>query len=316
MTRSSGYRAGEVFLIPIDTDRYCVGQVLAQYKDTELFFLAALDCTVTSPSTSVDPTEIGALPILLLVNTFDVLLENGAWPVLFNVAPVLERVPFPYYKVGMAGRLFLESWDGASRKPISQSEAERYGFRSGVAPIRFEKAVKAHFGVGEWHPSFDEFRIQNIEPCSMRRSSTPNARPKSGKLPILDRLKSFFRRPRVIAQAPLESAWQDSTVFVYVKIPEQIGPLDRAEKYEDPIAELLDAEGLGEVTGGGTMLTAPDESGAKQIHYCGIDVDLVDLERGLPVLRSKLQELGVPLGTVLEYRLGDEEIEDPVYESA
>ena len=41
--------------------------------------------------------------------------------------------------------------------------------------------------------------------------------------------------------------------FIFVKIPESIGPIDRGEKYEDPLIEFLkERERLGEVTGGGS----------------------------------------------------------------
>ena len=85
------------------------------------------------------------------------------------------------------------------------------------------------------------------------------------------------------------------TYFLYIKIPEQIGPEERSKKYEAPINELLSQHQLGEVSGGGTMLTKE-----KQIEYVGVDVDVTDPEKAIPLLVVKLKEIGVPKGTVIE----------------
>ena len=104
--------------------------------------------------------------------------------------------------------------------------------------------------------------------------------------------------------------------FVYIKIPEQIEPIDRGEKYEDPLQEMLDAEGLGEVTGGGTMLSGPAEDGSKEILFCGIDVDLLDFERGIPFLREAMRRLEAPKQTVLEFELDGEPQVVPIYDES
>ena len=101
------------------------------------------------------------------------------------------------------------------------------------------------------------------------------------------------------AQQPLSTkAAQGATArtyFLYIRIPEQIMPVERGKKYEDPINELLSQHGLGEVSGGGTMLTKD-----KQIEYVGLDVDVTDPQKAIPLLVAKLKEIGVPKGTVIE----------------
>ena len=105
------------------------------------------------------------------------------------------------------------------------------------------------------------------------------------------------------------AASAESPHFVFVRIPEPIGPLDRAAKYEDPLNESLQAQELGEVTGGGSMLSAPKTDGSRDIEWVGVDVDLVDLDRGLALMKRKLVALKVPLGTVLEYESGGQNLE-------
>src|SRR4051812_47724375 len=42
--------------------------------------------------------------------------------------------------------------------------------------------------------------------------------------------------------------------FVFAKILDPIGPMERGEKYERPMDQALEAQGFGRVTGGGTQL--------------------------------------------------------------
>ena len=87
-------------------------------------------------------------------------------------------------------------------------------------------------------------------------------------------------------------------------IPEDIGPLDRGAKYEDPLEAQLSKSGLGEITGGGSQLGEKRPDGTSAIAFCGIDVDVNELEPALALLRQALPTLGVPDGTELHYTRG------------
>jgi len=101
---------------------------------------------------------------------------------------------------------------------------------------------------------------------------------------------------------PSASLIDEGSTFVFVKIPEAIMPLDRGSKYEDPLDEALTRARLGTVTGGGSRLGRPDATGAQHVEWVGIDVELADLEKGLPFLASELRRLGAPNSTVLEFK--------------
>jgi hypothetical protein len=60
---------------------------------------------------------------------------------------------------------------------------------------------------------------------------------------------------------------------------------------EDPLDEALQAAQLGEVTGGGSGLGGSN-----------IDIELSDLERGLPIVRQVLRDLQVAPSTVIIQR--------------
>ena len=98
--------------------------------------------------------------------------------------------------------------------------------------------------------------------------------------------------------------------FVYVKIPAGIQPVDRGTLFEDPICEALAADGLGEVSGGGSLLGRPGPDGSRPIEFCGIDIDTTDRESALSVLRSLLPDLGIPLHTELHYTAEGRKLQD------
>jgi hypothetical protein len=87
-------------------------------------------------------------------------------------------------------------------------------------------------------------------------------------------------------------------LFVYAYLNSRIAPLDRGERYEDPLEEALQNNGMGEVTGGGTM-----QKKSGEVSYCGIDIDLFDAEHGVPFLADFLSERGAPKGSKLQFTL-------------
>jgi len=103
-----------------------------------------------------------------------------------------------------------------------------------------------------------------------------------------------------------------ATVFAFVKVPESIMPIDRGEKYEDPLDAALKQEKLGEVTGGGSQLSEPDAEGRRTVEWVGLDVELTELERGIPFLKKQLLRLGVPAGTTLEFQRAGSHVVEPV----
>jgi len=97
-----------------------------------------------------------------------------------------------------------------------------------------------------------------------------------------------------------------NSVFAYAHLNARVMPLDRGERYEDPLAEALAANGFAEITGGGTM-----QSKEGEIEYCGIDLDLFDIPRGVPFICKFLTQCGAPRGSKLQYENDGKQIEAP-----
>jgi hypothetical protein len=98
--------------------------------------------------------------------------------------------------------------------------------------------------------------------------------------------------------------------LVYVFLPEALGPIDRGDKYEDPMIDELERLGLGEVSGAGTMLSDEAPDGTRQVEACGIDVDTDDVEATRAALRTLLPGLGCPKGTQLQYSVSGRQLQD------
>jgi hypothetical protein len=114
---------------------------------------------------------------------------------------------------------------------------------------------------------------------------------------------------RWLTAKPIEQT-QHYAHFVFAKIMDPIGAVDRGRKYADPLQEALEERGLGEVSGGGTEVT--DDG---RVAWVGIDIELADLQGALEFTRQRLRELGAPLGSVLEYRVGDKNVVKPIGET-
>lgn len=86
-----------------------------------------------------------------------------------------------------------------------------------------------------------------------------------------------------------------STVFLYIQIPEKLMPGARENKYAKPINAFLKKNNLGMVTGGGTMV-----SKSKGIMFVGVDVDVYNPGKAIPLLKKHLRALKVPKGTEIQ----------------
>jgi hypothetical protein len=86
--------------------------------------------------------------------------------------------------------------------------------------------------------------------------------------------------------------------FLVIHLPGNLEPLERGEKYEDPLDEALHKAGkLGECVGGGTaMVTKP----RFRITGCDIEVEVRSLDKALPVIQRVLEDSGAPVGAMVK----------------
>lgn len=101
-----------------------------------------------------------------------------------------------------------------------------------------------------------------------------------------------------------------ATGFIYVRLPVGLQPRDRFEQFEDAIDEALEAQGAGYVSGGGTLMSEPDDEGVSKILAVGIDIEAQDVEAVRRLLRAMLPQLGAPHGTQIEFTIRAQRLQD------
>ncbi|MHA7871970.1 MAG: hypothetical protein ACX939_06450 [Hyphococcus sp.] len=93
--------------------------------------------------------------------------------------------------------------------------------------------------------------------------------------------------------------------FVTARLNARVQPIDRGDYFEEPLDETLQAQGLGEVTGGGTQL-AEDPVG---IAFCDVEICLKEAsEDALQKITEQLEALGAPKGSKLIVEKSGQEI--------
>ena len=91
--------------------------------------------------------------------------------------------------------------------------------------------------------------------------------------------------------------------LVIARLNDRSQPMDRGERYEDPLEAFLKANGLGEVSGGGTQLLETGE-----IEYREVELQLTSTApEVLAAVAEQLQSAGAPKGSCLVQPNGTEQ---------
>lgn len=114
----------------------------------------------------------------------------------------------------------------------------------------------------------------------------------------------------------MSEAMSQNEQFVVVRIPGHIEPIERGERFEDPLQEKLEAAGLGEITGGGSQLSEADAEGRRTIVYCEIEIVVKekDLAKACALIKEELIRLEVPEGSALHFQVDGKEQVEPIHE--
>jgi hypothetical protein len=141
---------GDVFSVPLDGERFGLGQVVATYGKDAYFF--ALFEPAFARGEQLDFGEALRAPVALLALSLDAKVAPGDWVVVGN-QPVADEVPLPAFKemVGGPDRVDVVDFSGERRRRARGEEAEWLPNRKIVAPVRLEKALRAKHGLEPWN---------------------------------------------------------------------------------------------------------------------------------------------------------------------
>ncbi|HUS35090.1 MAG TPA: hypothetical protein VM680_07025 [Verrucomicrobiae bacterium] len=83
--------------------------------------------------------------------------------------------------------------------------------------------------------------------------------------------------------------------MIVARLNDRAQPMDRGELYEDPLFEFLEEQGLGSVSGGGTLMGKNGE-----IEFCDVEILAKDNSAGtIKKVITTLESLGAPKGSKL-----------------
>ena len=116
MVKRPKTRIGDIFQIPLDSGTVSYGQVVAVNSGPGPLYVVVFR-RVSPQDAKPALAAVVADDIALVAPTMDALIGHGRWPLVGNLAPELDRVPFPAYRitVGAADRWFVETFDHARR---------------------------------------------------------------------------------------------------------------------------------------------------------------------------------------------------------
>lgn len=98
------------------------------------------------------------------------------------------------------------------------------------------------------------------------------------------------------AKAPRQARATAARITVSITMWEPVLPIERGERYEDPLFERLEAAGLGGAgDGGGTL-----QSKTGEIEQIDFDVSITSLD-AIPLIVEQLEAAGAPRGSLLRY---------------
>jgi hypothetical protein len=84
------------------------------------------------------------------------------------------------------------------------------------------------------------------------------------------------------------------TIRVIAQLNHKLMPIDRGDRYEDPLDEELAKIGFGNTASGGTML-----NNSKEIDFIDIEMNLLQTDKSIPFVIERLEAYGAPKGSKL-----------------
>lgn len=150
-------KVGDVFLVPLDDQRCGIGQLAGDWEGE--LYVVIYDKLV---SRAALPGDVIGARLQFAALTLDAKFHHGDWPVIGNRQDLLSDLPQPWFKVDVAGETHIEARDRSVMRRATSAEAAQLRYRTVVAPVRIENALKASNGLGEWNPRFDDLQADYV----------------------------------------------------------------------------------------------------------------------------------------------------------
>lgn len=154
MAKRFKLKEGDIFTIPLEKNEVGIGQIISFPRHQHNFIMIVFDKKFKSIE-SIDLSKINSYKILLLGYTVDAKLYHKDWVIIDNITENISKISLPYFKLGLPNDDYpdgarLVDYKGNVLANINRDIFDKLMFQTEVGPIRFEKALRAHFGLQEW----------------------------------------------------------------------------------------------------------------------------------------------------------------------
>ena len=152
-------KIGDVFEIAIDENRDGFGQIVALPNESTLLISIFERVKLKTDTLSLD--EICNSRILFLGFTLDAKLYHKHWRLIGNYNQNIGAVKIPYYRLGTPpDEIYIINYKEEVIRACSIEEFDKLKYITVIAPVRYEKALKAFYKVGEWSEDYDKLTYE------------------------------------------------------------------------------------------------------------------------------------------------------------
>lgn len=143
-------KAGAVFEMPLPDGRLGYGIIIVGGGVPYVVILKTLH-ERRPPLSDLESDEVA-----LVGWTMDSLIYHGRWTIIGTDNGPPRGVPFPNFKVNVAGVLQTTDFQGKVLGPSRPDEIDLLGYRFSSSPLIYQDALMALNGVGDWKNHFDK----------------------------------------------------------------------------------------------------------------------------------------------------------------
>ncbi|WKZ75448.1 MAG: Imm26 family immunity protein [Vicingaceae bacterium] len=151
MAKRFNLNIGDVFTIPLGNNQFGFGQVVTPYDKRSGGFMIAIFNYKSDDLSTVAINEICLKEIIFLGFTFDAKIYHKDWTLIGNYTTNIENIIMPYYRLGTPPEdIYMVNHKGECIKKIDEKTFHKLNYKIEIAPMRYENALKAYYGLQEW----------------------------------------------------------------------------------------------------------------------------------------------------------------------
>lgn len=163
-------RAGDVFELTVPDGRLGYGVIVVPGNGVP-YIIILRSLHQSEPRIA----ELAGDEIALVGWTMDALIYHGRWRVVGHDFPRRIDVPFPNFKVGMEGRMYITDVSGKHLDEATADQVDLLDYRFSRAPIGFQAPFEALHGFGECREDFDKITPAYARQRMIRPSNAPSS---------------------------------------------------------------------------------------------------------------------------------------------